>query len=416
MSERPPIEVVADWHGLKAPLSVGWLHRDEVRGEEVLSFEYAGSWLATGQPMLLDPKLHFVSGRQYAPSAESFGLFLDSAPDRWGRLLIQRREAMESGRSRLKLYDTDYLLAVSDFCRVGGLRFRLDSNESFLAKDNPFSVPPLETLRTLEQASLQFESADQDYPKYAEWLRLLLAPGSSLGGARPKSSVIDTDAQLWIAKFPSKSDTYNVGAWEALVYDLAGMAGLQTVDARAERFSSTGHTFLIRRFDRNASGERIHFASAMNLLGYKDGDGASTGASYLELVELIERYGATVDSDLEELWRRVVFNILVGNQDDHLRNHGFLLSPQGWRLSPAYDLNPQPYGCGLALNIDETNNACDLDLARSVGPYFRLSETKQDTIIKDVQAAVSQWQDLARARKISRSEIEMLRPSFNLSL
>lgn len=266
MSERPPIEVVADWQGLETPLSVGWLHRDEVRGDEVLAFEYTESWLATGQPMLLDPKLQFVSGRQYAPSTESLGLFLDSAPDRWGRLLIQRRASMEANGSGLNLHDTDYLLAVSDFCRVGGLRFRLDSKEPFLAADHPHSVPPLEALRTLEKASLQFENADQEDPEYAEWLRILLAPGSSLGGARPKGSVIDPDTGLWIAKFPSRSDTYDVGAWEALVYELAELAGLLTVEARAERFSQTGHTFLIRRFDRNATGGRIHFASAMNLL------------------------------------------------------------------------------------------------------------------------------------------------------
>ncbi|MCC5835068.1 MAG: type II toxin-antitoxin system HipA family toxin [Opitutales bacterium] len=408
MTRDQPIFVFADWTELEQPTLIGQLHRALVRGEEVLSFEYDAEWLSRSQPFLLDPRLQFVGGRQYADASNSFGLFLDSAPDRWGRLLIRRRAALESNNRSPILFDSDYLLAVSDTCRMGALRFREGLDGPFLAEDSELSVPPLQSLRKLEQASRRFEAADTDDPEHIKWLQMLIAPGTSLGGARPKCSVIDPEGQLWIAKFPSRADEYDVGAWEGLVHELAKAAGLQIAPSRTERFSRSGHTFLTRRFDRLKK-QRIHFASAMNLLGYKDGDGAKTGASYLDLVELIERYGANASKDLEELWRRIVFNICINNTDDHLRNHGFLLSEQGWRLSPAYDLNAQPWRTGLALNIDENSNACDVDLAREVGKYFRLSTKQQEQIIKQVSSAVKFWQKHAEAAGFQRSEIEHMR-------
>ncbi|MFU8847873.1 MAG: type II toxin-antitoxin system HipA family toxin [Opitutales bacterium] len=411
MNRPSTIFVYADWKGLGGPTLMGQLHRSVVRGEEVLSFEYARAWLGQSQPFLLDPRLQFVEGRQYADGASPFGLFLDSAPDRWGRLLIRRRIALESGGPLSVLFDSDYLLAVSDTCRMGALRFRTERDGLFLAEDTELSVPPLKRLRELEQASWRFEASDDDDPEYAQWLRMLIAPGTSLGGARPKCSVVDLDGQLWIAKFPSRADEYDVGAWEGLVHQLAKDAGLRMGAARVESFSKSGTTFLTQRFDRIHS-ERIHFASAMNLLGYQDGDGAKTGASYLDLVDLIERYGAQVKEDLEELWRRIVFNICVNNTDDHLRNHGFLLSDQGWTLSPAYDLNAQLWAGGLALNIDEHQNACDLDLARSVGRHFRLSSDRQELIIKEVSDAVKTWMKRGETLGLKRSEIERMRAAF----
>lgn len=411
MSRPASIFVYADWKGLGGPTLMGRLHRSTVRGEEVLSFDYDKDWLGQSQPFLLDPRLQFVEGRQYTDGTNPFGLFLDSAPDRWGRLLIRRRAALESGDASAVLFDSDYLLAVSDTCRMGALRFRDGLDGPFLAEDTELSVPPLQRLRELEQASRRFEASDLEDPEHLQWLRMLIAPGTSLGGARPKCSVIDPDGQLWIAKFPSRADEYDVGSWEGLVHQLANAAGLRTGDAGVERFSKVGTTFLTQRFDRD-HGERIHFASAMNLLGYQDGDGAKTGASYLDLVDLIERYGAQVNEDLEELWRRIVFSICVNNTDDHLRNHGFLLSDQGWRLSPAYDLNPQPWCGGLALNIDENNNACDLDLARSVGQHFRLSKKRQQLIIDEVIRAVNKWHERAEAEGLKGSEIERMRVAF----
>lgn len=412
MSDGDTVWVFADWQGLGGARLVGALHRAVTRGEEVLSFEYDPEWLTGEEPLILDPKLQFVEGRQYAETA--FGIFLDSAPDRWGRLLIQRREAIraaEEGRQAERLFDSDYLLAVSDISRLGGLRFKLEGEGPFLAEDTPFSIPPLTALRELEHASINFEKAEAENLEYGSWLQMLLAPGSSLGGARPKSSVVDPDGQLWIAKFPSRNDSADVGAWEGLVYELAKKAGLRTVEARVEAFSGEGHTFLIKRFDRLGQ-KRIHFASAMNLLGYQDGDGAKTGASYLDLVDLIERMGFDVAAELEELWKRIVFNICVNNTDDHLRNHGFIANDRGWRLSPVYDINPQPWGGGLALNIDESSNACELDLTRQVGKFFRLTRSRQDQIIIEVKQSVSQWESLAQARGFRRPEVEQMRPAF----
>jgi serine/threonine-protein kinase HipA len=414
VGERPTVYVYADWKGLNGPSLMGQLHRSVVRGEEVLAFEYDAAWLREGLPFALDPRLQLVAGRQYGdPSGGAFGLFTDSAPDRWGRLLIQRREALQAATKRRVLYDSDYLLAVSDRTRMGGLRFKLEPDGPFLAEETGLSVPPMQQLRELEQASLGFETAQMEDPQYAGWLQMLLAPGTSLGGARPKASVVDPAGNLWIAKFPSRQDEYDVGAWEGVVHELAGRAALRVVSGRTEAFSRTGHTFLCARFDREGQ-ERIHFASAMNLLGYQDGDGARTGASYLDLVDFIERNGAGVEQDLAELWRRIVFNICIHNTDDHLRNHGFLLGDQGWYLSPAYDLNPQPWPGGLALNIDEASNACDLDLARSVGRYFRLSVKRQDSILREVTAAVGGWEQLAAQRGSPRSEIERMRGAFTV--
>lgn len=411
MNREDPIFVYADWKSLDRARLMGRLYRAQVRGEEVLSFEYEPEWLTQAQPFLLDPKLQWVGGRQYADGGNPFGLFLDSAPDRWGRLLIRRRAALEAKEKPVVLFDSDYLLAVSDTCRMGGLRFRAASDGPFLAEDTELSVPPFHSLRKLEQASRRFEASDTDDPEHVKWLQMLIAPGTSLGGARPKCSVIDPDGQLWIAKFPSRADEYDVGAWEGLVHQLAIEAGLNVARARTEAFSKSGTTFLTRRFDREQA-QRIHFASAMNLLGYQDGDGAQTGASYLDLVDLIERIGVAVKEDLEELWRRIVFNICVHNTDDHLRNHGFLLGEQGWRLSPVYDLNPQPWPGGLALNIDEHSNACELDLARSVGKYFRLSDTRQDEIIRTVLGAVKGWEKGAAQKGFKRSEMDLMRAAF----
>ena len=412
MSNRTTVYVYADWLGLPEPSLMGKLHRAIIRGEEVLAFEYESAWLQQGEALSLDPRLQLVAGRQYPDASGAFGLLTDSAPDRWGRLLIQRRAALETAGKPRALYESDYLLAVADTTRMGALRFKLDREGSFVAKDSALSVPPMHQLRELEQVSLNFEAADVGDSHYVEWLQMLLAPGTSLGGARPKASVIDPAGNLWIAKFPSRNDEFDVGAWEGLVHQLAKQAGLRTGIARSEAFSSVGHTFLSQRFDRDHR-NRIHFASAMNLLGYQDGAGAKTGASYLDLVEFIERNGADVDTDLAELWKRIVFNICIHNTDDHLRNHGFLLvTGRGWRLSPVYDLNPQPWPGGLALNIDDASNACDLDLARSVGRYFRLSDMQQDTIIVDVREALSDWDKMAEKSRIRRSEIESMRRVF----
>lgn len=238
-------------------------------------------------------------------------------------------------------------------------------------------------------------------------------PGASLGGALPKAGIVDKKGQLWIAKFPSRNDPGDIGGWEAVAFELAHRAGINMSASMARKFSSPNHTFLTQRFDRTATGKRIHFASAMTLLRYSDGQDFHDGASYLELAEFISMQGANVDEDLEELWRRIVFSICVSNTDDHLRNHGFLLREKGWQLSPGYDINPTETGTGLKLNISENDNALDLDLALSVIDYFRLNKEQALKIIEQVVIAVKGWKTVASKYRLSREEQELKSLAFS---
>ncbi len=265
----------------------------------------------------------------------------------------------------------------------------------------------------MEEISLRLEQDDFiDDPEYLKWLSMLIAPGSSLGGSRPKASVLDTGNNLWIAKFPSRNDDTDIGGWEAVTYELAIAAGINMAESQARKFSSKNHTFLTKRFDRTDSGKRIHFASAMTMLGYTDGQDHAEGVSYLELAEFLVKNGANVNADLEELWRRIVFSICVSNTDDHLRNHGFILSPGGWLLSPAYDINPIATGTGLSLNISLTDNALDVDLAVEVIGYFRLKRDRAVKIIHTIKKSVSNWRSIARKYGISKSEQDLKARAF----
>jgi serine/threonine-protein kinase HipA len=272
------------------------------------------------------------------------------------------------------------------------------------------AAPPLASLRDLEYASFLAETEEDD-EKLDPWLAMLIAPGSSLGGARPKASVTDDTGSLWIAKFPGKDDDRDIGAWEKLVADLASEAGIEMSECRLESFSKRGSTFLTRRFDRSGD-KRIHFASAMTLLGRKDGDDAASGASYLELADFIIRNGSHPEADLRQLWRRIVFSIAVANTDDHLRNHGFLLDDKGWHLSPAYDINPSQTPGGLSLAIDEYDNSLDFELALSVSKFFRLGKNDARLIIEEIRSAVSSWRDRAKAMGLRKSEIEQMESTF----
>lgn len=409
------ILVYADWINDDKPVFMGYLSSLQIRGKEIFSFEYDKDWLKSNY-IQLDPDLHFFSGRQFQKESKAnFGLFMDSAPDRWGRLLMRRREALLARKEKRKgniLFETDYLLGVFDEHRLGALRFKLEKDDVFLNNDRSMAAPPFTSLRELEHASLQLEEEDSiNNIEYSKWLNMLLAPGSSLGGARPKASVIDTSQQLWIAKFPSLSDDKNVGAWEMVVHTLARHTGICVANAFIEKFGSHHHTFITERFDR-IQNKRIHFASAMTLLGYTDGADHQTGISYLELAEFIIRHGANVEKDLKELWQRIVFNICVSNTDDHLRNHGFLLTSQGWVLSPAYDLNPNENGTGLKLNISDTDNSLNLDIALEVSPFFRLKSSQAREIVEKVRKTVSAWPIVASEYKIGKNEQEIMRGAF----
>lgn len=414
---RREIFVYAHWALLDKPRLMGMLYSEVIRGKEVFSFEYANDWLKSGKAQLLDPDLQLFSGTQYLPDEKpNFGLFLDSSPDRWGRLLMKRREAAyarSEQRPEKHLSETDYLLGVFDDYRMGALRFKEDAKGNFLNDDNDLAAPPRTSLRTMEEISLKLEDANAiDDPDYIKWLNMLLHPGSSLGGARPKASIVDNNEHLWIAKFPSIMDAYNIGGWEMLANKLAVMAGLNVATCDIQQFSGKHYTFMTKRFDRMPNGERIHFASAMTLLAYNDGDNFQDGASYLELADFIIKYGADVSSDLEELWRRIVFSIAISNTDDHLRNHGFLLTPNGWRLSPAYDINPVANSTGLKLNISENDNALYIGLALEVKDFFRLSDERADAIIIQVKNAVNKWKNIANTLNLPRNEQELMKGAF----
>ena len=410
MAQIKDIYVYMDWQESDSPIQMGVLHSEVLRGKEVFSFENNTDWLTYKQFRALDPDLAQFSGKQYLPADKSnFGMFLDSSPDRWGRMLMRRREAINArleNRPSRTLTEADYLLGVYDGNRMRALRFKLSPDDEFMDNNKAMATPPWTSIRDLEYASLQLEKENlKDDAEYAKWLNMLIAPGSSLGGARPKANILDNNGALWIAKFPSGHDTKDMGAWEAVTAEMARKCGIEMAESRAQKFSNRQHTFLTKRFDR-INGKRIHFASAMTLLGYTDGTNSAEGVSYLELAEWIGRNCNNVSQNLEQLWRRIVFNIAVSNCDDHLRNHGFLLTPKGWTLSPAYDINPDEHGMGLKLNISEDDNSLDFELALSVAAYFGLDNATSDEIINQTKKVVSNWQQLATQYGISRSEQE----------
>lgn len=416
-TSRLEIQVWADWVLLGGPTFMGTLYATPSRGKEVFSFEYDPDWLKSVHAQTLDPSLLLFGGPQYSPSGQdNFGLFLDSCPDRWGRLLMRRREAQNARaekRQARTLLESDYLLGVHDSHRMGGLRFRTTPGGPFLDDTQDLASPPWTSLRELEQVSLNLERDDApDHPDYAKWLKMLIAPGGSLGGARPKASVLDDSGSLWIAKFPSRVDDHDMGAWEEVAHVLARRAGIRTAQTQTRLFASRQHTFLSRRFDRTPRGGRLHFASAMTLLQRSDGDDASSGVSYLELAEFLIRSGSRTDEDLEELWKRIVFFICISNTDDHLRNHGFMLESKGWALAPAYDINPQAHGAGLRLNISETDNTQDLELALEVAPYFRLDASGAKETVRSIVNVVQRWPQLAEHCGISRNERDRMASAF----
>lgn len=412
---KKDIQVYAHWQDLQVPAIMGTLSVSPAKGKESFSFEYADVWLKSGFSQMIDPDLQMYSGAYYPRGDKfNFGAFLDSCPDRWGRVLMQRREAAiakQEDRAVKKLLESDFLLGVFDGYRMGALRFKVEEDGPFLNDNREMAAPPWTSLRELEHASLKLEEDNTDDPEYLKWLTMLIAPGSSLGGARPKASVVDADNNLWIAKFPSRNDEKDVAAWEMVTNQLAINAGLNIAEGKLQKFSNKYHTYLTKRFDRTANNERIHFASAMTLLGHVDGEDAA-GASYIELMEFISRHGAAVEKDLEELWRRIVFSICIKNTDDHLRNHGFLLTDKGWLLSPAYDINPNEYGKGLSINITDADNSLDLDLAKEVAGYFRLTNEKSESIIQEISLIVKDWRKIAANYKISNAEQERMSTAF----
>jgi serine/threonine-protein kinase HipA len=414
MNKTKEILVYADWYMYDVPRLVGTLSFSALRGKAVYAFEYEKEWLKTG--IAIDPELPLYSGLHYAPSNENFGIFKDSSPDRWGQLLMKRREillAKIEKREPHPLHGVDFLLGVHDCHRMGGLRFKEKPDGDFLSNDKALAAPPWTSLRELEYAVELYEkNADQLDKATLKWINQLIAPGSSLGGARPKADVVDTKDKQWIAKFPSQHDDYDVGLWEMIVHELAVMAKINVPNASVKKLGSSYHTYLSQRFDRTEDHRRIHYASAMTLLQHTDGDNADTGASYLELVNFIKSECADAKSDLEELFRRVLFSVCVSNTDDHLRNHGFIYTGAGWALSPAFDINANETGTGLKLNIDEQDNSLDLAVVMQTAPFYLLSGERATEIKTEVVNAVNKWRTVAAKYKAPASEIERKARAF----
>lgn len=410
------IYVYENWSS-EQPLFLGTLYADYTKGKEVFSFSFDTQWIETNPGRMLDPDLAPYSGRQYTPMDKSiFGMFADSCPDRWGRVLMKRREAIQArkeDRKPAKLQESDFLLGVYDESRMGALHFCTEKGGSFLSDNTELATPPWANLRELEEASRLFEQ-DENALKET-WLKQLIGPGSSLGGARPKANVLGLDNSLWIAKFPSKSDETNTGAWEMVAHELAKLCGLNVPEAKIKRFSKLGDTFLVKRFDRQGN-RRIHFASAMTMLGMNDGASGADGIGYLDIAAFITASGANPKEDLAELWKRIVFHIAISNTDDHLRNHGFLLQKNGWVLSPLFDVNPVPYGDTLSLNISENDNTIAIENALSVAEYFHLAPQQAEQYAESILKAVNDnWKSVAEKLGISRNEIEMMRPAFTVA-
>jgi serine/threonine-protein kinase HipA len=410
------VEVCIDLQRFGHPVLMGRLHRQQSGAGEIFSFEYVGAWLEQPEVFSFDPDLALAAGHQYpAPQRKNFGIFLDSAPDRWGRVLMQRREnvrARQEKRKPLALTEWDFLLGVHDETRLGALRFREAVNTPFIDSDAQSAAPPLTSLRELQAASLQFEKHidDEDHPLYEKWITQLFAPGSSLGGARPKASVRDEAGTLCMAKFSSKNDTRDMGGWELVAHNMARKAGIVVADASPLRFPESPYTtFLVKRFDRTPSGSRLAFISAMTLTQHSDGE---AGASYLELVDLLQSRGADTHADCVQLFRRVLFNILIHNTDDHLRNHGFLIDANGIRLSPAYDINPSVDRRELTLAINEVETACDVSIAMEAARDYGVSAREAADALKQVQDSVAGWRKEATKLSIPKSEQDLMADAF----
>jgi serine/threonine-protein kinase HipA len=404
------VRVHLDAQELGPDQRVGSLIREHSGSKSVISFAYEPRWLAAPNSFAIDPSLTLFEGQQYRPDLP--GVFTDVAPDRWGRTLLERREALAARRQDRKprtLDDWDFLVGVNDATRMGALRLARVSDGSFVDTE-PLSVPPKTLLRDLEHWAGELEEGlPRDVSDEERWITMLIAPGSSLGGARPKASFVGDDKALWIAKFPSRDDRRDVGAWEYVVTRLAGDAGISVPEIDLLQLGSSYRTFCARRFDR-VDDQRRMYASAMTMTGKRDGD----DASYLDIAQAIANVSdpKRILGDLREMFRRAVFNVLIGNRDDHLRNHGFLRLKGGWRLSPAFDINPTPQKLEHAIALDATVREPDVNAVRDTARLYRLSTDQADEVIDQVRSAVGGWRRAARDAGIPKDEIDGLAATF----
>ena len=408
--------VYADFDWLKDTQLVGELSYESLRGSDSYGFKFSNEWLKQHGDIFLSDDLNNYPGQQYTqPDRDIFGCFADALPDRWGRTLLLRREqieAEEEHRPVRRLSSFDFLTGIDDYSRMGGFRFKETPDGEFINTHESLRIPPLTSMRTLVAASEEIErSEEQNQLPDKRWIAQLVQPGSSLGGARPKASVIDTDGTLYVAKFPSRKDDYDVGLWEHFSHLLAAKAGIDAAATKVIPANDKYHALLSRRFDRTDDNRRIHFASAMTLLGLTDGDNATTGHGYLDIVDFIVQGCTQVEANLQELFRRVAFNVCIGNSDDHLRNHGFLLTAKGWTLAPAYDMNPtlNEY---QSLLISSSSNKADLSVLLDACEEYMLTRATAERIVAEVTAAVRDWRMIAQRIGIAKREQDMFAARF----
>lgn len=400
--------VYADFDWLREIELVGELGYESIRGSDSYCFTFSKGWLKKHGALFLSDDINNYPGPQYTqPEKGIFGCFSDVLPDRWGQSLLLRREqieAAEQDRPIRRLSSFDFLIGIDDFSRMGGFRFKESEEGEFINVCESLRIPPLTDIRELMAASEEFEKSEEHcvLPD-RKWIARLVQPGSSLGGARPKASVIGTDKTLYIAKFPSRKDNYDAGLWEHICHRLAREAGINAAETRVIAVGEQYHTLLSRRFDRTKDGRRVHFASAMTMLGLSDGDNATTGHGYLDIVDFILQHCTNVTDNLKELYRRVAFNICIGNSDDHFRNHGFLLTAKGWTLSPAYDMNPS-LSAYQSLLISSTSNKADLNILLEACEDYMLNRGTAEKIILEVTQTVKNWHILATQLGISQRE------------
>ena len=411
------VDVLYHNHERDEPAPVGQVLRDVTRRGDRLSFVYDDGWFGADGCFQLDATLPLYAGHHFMGSEGGIDAlspaFEDCSPDRWGKILMKRREAIRAkaeDRRIRGLRSWDYLLGSPDSGRMGALRMRDPVSGRWL-DDSALAAPPVTSLAELEAVARAVDSGRDLAAEEQVWLRQLIAPGTSLGGARPKSGFASADGQLWLAKFPGANDEYDVGRWEFITWQLARQAGISRPDAKLLPLSADGHTFAVRRFDRDNQGRRIHYASAMTMLNAID----SEGVGYRDIADEIGLSGAAgaIADDLEQLFRRVIFNILVGNRDDHLRNHGFLRMDGGWRLSPAFDVNPNPHKDVHVLGVAGDDPTPDTGGALADHRHYRLTKARAGEIADQVRKVVAGWRTVAKAARAPDAEIDLMEPVFD---
>ena len=405
------LEVIASFDWLEKEETIGYLEHDTLRGADIYSFEYSTKWVKDHPNVILGKDLEMFYGKQYSGNNEIFGCFADCLPDHWGRTLIQlkkKQSAGEHGRMQINLSDWEYLKGVEDSLRTGGFRFKDPLTGEYLNVSGENEVPPVLSLDELFEAAHEIEKNELENKAIDNrWVERLLKPGSSVGGARPKACVTD-ETGLYIAKFPCSTDYYNVEKWEYFANKMAEQCGIHTTPTRLVKLKSGHDVFLSKRFDRTADGRRIHMSSALNLLGLTLKNRNDVRHSYSEIAELIIAHGTNVENSLRELYRRVAFSIIIGNSDDHLKNHSFLLTKKGWELSPVYDINPSSYHTHCLL-IDEASDESSLDRLYKAHEIYMLDEKTAFGIIREMTHSFKYWEQTALKCDISKEEMSVFR-------